>query len=272
MSSIEKIFCINLKDNIARWNNVDSINKRIKDIYGDTLYIERFEAVDSRQNGVDVLKTNNLKLQPINISTGMYFYYSPGALGCFLSHYNVWKKIVEDRISYTLIIEDDIATDTLFNFLKNKTIVSEKIENTEFLFLSKRVFYNKPYIDFWGAESYVLSYKGAQKLLKSIENPSVFDRINDFEEAANVIKYFNSKKIELPKQNKTISANSIIVPNDRLFSLCCHKNCSTETYLKHSIYSCVQLKNTLSNNSNIIKDIKSWGAKPSEIEKYLKTL
>lgn len=32
---------------------------------------------------------------------------TPGEIGCILSHYNLWKKIVEDGIPVTMILEDD---------------------------------------------------------------------------------------------------------------------------------------------------------------------
>jgi GR25 family glycosyltransferase involved in LPS biosynthesis len=272
MPDIEKIYCINLKHNTDRWTSINSINEKIKKTYDNNLCIERFEAVDSRENQIKCLTAHNLKLNPFNLSMGMYFYYCPGAIGCFLSHFSIWKKIIENKISYTLIIEDDIAPSELLQFLNDKKNISEKLENNEFLFLSKRVFHNKPYIDFWGAESYILSYAGAKKLLHSIKNPSVFNEIDNFEEWGNIVKYFSVKKIELPKQNKNIPENSIIVPNDRLLSLCCHAKCDNSVLLKYSVHPCINLKNALSNKSNINQQFKPWGAKMHEIENYLENI
>ncbi|MDE0380937.1 MAG: glycosyltransferase family 25 protein [Rhodospirillales bacterium] len=32
---------------------------------------------------------------------------SPGEIGCFLSHYSLWERIVDDKIPYAIILEDD---------------------------------------------------------------------------------------------------------------------------------------------------------------------
>jgi GR25 family glycosyltransferase involved in LPS biosynthesis len=37
-----------------------------------------------------------------------------GGIGCALSHYNVYKKIVKDKIKKCLILEDDIIINTNF--------------------------------------------------------------------------------------------------------------------------------------------------------------
>lgn len=37
-----------------------------------------------------------------------------GEVGCFLSHYNIWKKIVDENLKDALVLEDDIRFDSFF--------------------------------------------------------------------------------------------------------------------------------------------------------------
>lgn len=37
-----------------------------------------------------------------------------GEVGCFLSHYNIWKKMIEQNITDALILEDDIRFEPYF--------------------------------------------------------------------------------------------------------------------------------------------------------------
>lgn len=37
-----------------------------------------------------------------------------GEIGCFLSHYHVWKEIVERGYQSTLVLEDDIRFEAFF--------------------------------------------------------------------------------------------------------------------------------------------------------------
>ncbi len=48
---------------------------------------------------------------------------SKGAIGCALSHYNIYKKIVEEKIEKAIILEDDMILDNSFS------VVSEAIGN-----------------------------------------------------------------------------------------------------------------------------------------------
>ncbi|XP_065068694.1 glycosyltransferase 25 family member-like [Rhopilema esculentum] len=31
-----------------------------------------------------------------------------GEVGCFLSHWNIWKEIVANKLEYVLVLEDDV--------------------------------------------------------------------------------------------------------------------------------------------------------------------
>lgn len=61
---------------------------------------------------------------------------SPGEIGCALSHIRVWQKIVDQKIDYALILEDDVVLDKrLINLLTIDTFYSKydliNFSNTE---------------------------------------------------------------------------------------------------------------------------------------------
>jgi len=37
-----------------------------------------------------------------------------GEIGCFMSHYNVWKKMVKEHVNTALILEDDVRFEPYF--------------------------------------------------------------------------------------------------------------------------------------------------------------
>lgn len=115
-----------------------------------------------------------------------------GAVGCALSHAQIWQQLVDepnDEIQYALVFEDDIRIPKLFRKFMNQvmdTIISKgsEIDWDLFLFSSfcppsltsikctdeKHVLDHMPvkivrFNMFWSLACYVISRKGAKKLL-----------------------------------------------------------------------------------------------------------
>lgn len=93
LSWIDRIFVINLERSKRRLENVMSQARKYK------LNIERFPAVD----GSKLTDEEKKYIHPIC----KYFLCSTGSIGCGLSHYFILKKIVEENIDTTLVLEDD---------------------------------------------------------------------------------------------------------------------------------------------------------------------
>lgn len=93
------IFVISLEDSIHRKHEFDYYNsKYIKYSY--------FNAVDGKKINIDNLSENIIKKGCIN--------YSKGAIGCALSHLQLWEKCIElDKP--IIILEDDIIVSHNFN-------------------------------------------------------------------------------------------------------------------------------------------------------------
>lgn len=95
-------YVINLDRNPERWNTAKI---KIKDA-GFTNF-KRFTAVDGKNP--DELKYNwNLLNNPEFAEWDKEFIQYPGKQGCFLSHFNIWKEMIENNIPYSVILEDDV--------------------------------------------------------------------------------------------------------------------------------------------------------------------
>ena len=97
-----KIFVINLdsrKDRLARIT--DNLNRL-------GLEFERFQAVfmERDRNSPRVLNAP-LKFNPAKNRLFDFNLISPGALGCYYSHMLVWKKILDEKLDFAVILEDD---------------------------------------------------------------------------------------------------------------------------------------------------------------------
>ena len=159
---IDKIFVINLKDKEHRWKKFCDIDDRV----------ERFEAIDTR---TDPFICNNygLSIKPVGLTNELYFSQSFGAVGCYLSHYLLWKKVVDQNLKLVLILEDDARHTDVINFLsKDKSY----LDFYDLIQLNKRTDDNiqnyTRYFD--GTESYLLTNLGAKKLLDATHDHSHF--------------------------------------------------------------------------------------------------
>ena len=191
---INKIYFLNLDSKIERWNNLG----KIKDLKN----IEMFPAINSVENPM-IYKDYGLELNPVGFAHTLYFSSFYGAVGCYLSHYEMWKEIVNNKWESVLILEDDISKKSLNSFLRNFKI--EQYINYDLIQLSSR-------IGFGGTECYWLNYKAAKKLIKNTHDSTVFENIKPAEVITKAfIKYEYIKIDEWDWNNK----NSIVAPVDR---------------------------------------------------------
>lgn len=169
-----------------------------------------------------------------------------GEIGCALSHYNIWKKIVDNNIKKAIIIEDDVIIP--YNFDKVINECHNKIEY-DLLYLGRKIInseekiindtFVKPNYSYWTC-AYILTLSGAKKLIESdfINNILPVDEFlsimyNSFpyEEFK---KYFENKE----KLNVLSLKDLLIFPNENAFF-------DSDTY------------NSLPNNTKEIKFIEN---------------
>ena len=156
-SDIEKTFVINLHDKLSRWKCFDELE----------LGIERIEAVDTRRNGFAFEKFG-LKLDPPDKITKLYFSKNLGAVGCYLSHYVFWKKVVDEDLEYALVLEDDALVGDVKNLLESDIIPThfDGVDKPKLVQFNKRTELDKLPWWFDGTESYAINNKAARSLIK----------------------------------------------------------------------------------------------------------
>lgn len=163
---INKVYVINLKRRPDRW---DMIKKHFENT---GLELNRIDAVDG-----SLLTEKEVK----NITTPLSFQLaSNGMIGCWQSHVNIWKKIVDNNEDRVLILEDDAFPTKYFDKLEEYwALVPDEWDivylgclgssNIDRALNEKKIF--TPTVPL-ATHAYILSNVGAQKLV----NSGVFDK------------------------------------------------------------------------------------------------
>ncbi|XP_032082006.1 procollagen galactosyltransferase 2 [Thamnophis elegans] len=116
----DEIFMINLK------RRKDRRDRMLRTLYEQEIEVKLVEAVDGK-----MLNTSQLKALNIDMLPGYQDPYSSrvltrGEIGCFLSHYYIWKEVVSREMEKCLVIEDDVRFE--HQFKKKLTKLMDDIE------------------------------------------------------------------------------------------------------------------------------------------------
>ena len=166
---INKTFIINLERDRKRKENI------IKQLqYHNIQNYEFIKAVDG-QNGD--LQYYDFQVIPDWVEPFTSKVMTKGEIGCALSHYNIWKKIVSENLEYSLILEDDIIlcenfSEKLDSICSN---ILEELKEFDLLYLGRRPLNinNETKINdsiikvkySYGTHAYIVSNKCSKKLL-----------------------------------------------------------------------------------------------------------
>ena len=191
-----------------------------------------------------------LKDNKIFITNTFYDKCSEGQLGCFLSHFQLWKYIIKSNLDLAIILEDDVKIYSNFN----KTI-DTIYENLPVKFDYVHLFIHPdkqniqylegkdgdiiPAEDNFGTVAYIISLRGAKRLVKLVELLKIqapVDRQINFCIQHNFIKAFMIKKPFLLTKGE-------IMPNR---AIC-------ENSFKSTIWYSKKLKDTKKINEEFIK-------------------
>ena len=253
MNNNIKIYCINLVDS-SRQSYVNPL-----------FHCERIEAVDTRLNP-DICVGYGLTISPVNSTLKVLLETCPGTIGCYLSHYKIWQKIVKENISQALILEDDADFLDVDKFLQQDLSLL-KYENYDLVQLNKRPKHRHGKL-FTGSESYILNNESAKKLIKLTHEPILLKNVAAGD-APNVLKFFEdnpSAKPIVPKYPKM----SIICPVDVFMAMSCDKNVDKNIRLTCLLSEHIGLNKLYSKKSNIISEIPVWRMTQSMLSRYLK--
>src|SRR4051812_48515341 len=116
-----KTYIINLERSVQRREHILGEVKRYKLDYELTKAVE----------GAKLTEDDKERLCDMNEVRKYPDWLSPGMLGCSLSHYNVYKKIVDDNVDIALVLEDDVilpdSLPTLLADIKEQIATNEVI-------------------------------------------------------------------------------------------------------------------------------------------------
>ena len=118
-----KIFVVNLKSSVQRRKIME---RQLNDL---GLPFEIFEAI----KGDEVTKDEIERYYDMDFYKNRPDYFTAGAVGCTLSHYLIYKKMVEEKIEIALILEDDMAINK--EFPKILPQLAKEIRNHEVILL-----------------------------------------------------------------------------------------------------------------------------------------
>ena len=171
-----KCFVINLK------RRKDRLKKISSHLNSNGLKFVRFEAIDAEKSSCSLLNKNISQGGPLgNIPKG--------DLGCFQSHYSLWKHIANKENSPVLILEDDVRISNLgFKILNDvtwipkdsKIIKCERFGNNRHRILVSPILntifnFKLHYLlsKHSGTGGYILTPEGAKFLIKKSTNVTV---------------------------------------------------------------------------------------------------
>jgi glycosyl transferase family 25 len=180
---IDKIFVINLKSRTDRLENIKLLIDQLK---LDKKKIEIFEAVVGNKISNDEIN-NILSISSLdtllNKSTNHKDIRSKGAIGCYLSHYKIWEKVVNDNLNNVLILEDDIYYDAdnkefneYINSIPNNYDIAmlswfslwfDPLKNHKKNIIVNNYWNKYDSVNIFSTGCYLVSKKGAEKLIKN---------------------------------------------------------------------------------------------------------
>lgn len=204
-----KSFVINLDKDKKRYRNfIEQYNKNDISAYP----VERYSAVvgkDVKQD--DWLTDDTLQKLYTTEKRGYRTHHhdiTRGGTGCFISHYNLSKRLINDSENDAYLIFEDDTTFLSDTYGKIQSALKKLPENWDIvLFYTIRAIGRKENNDFnklksfWGMNCYIINKKGAEKLIKEVEENKIDGQID----------CYLSKMIQQGKINIYASSKQFII-------------------------------------------------------------
>jgi len=167
---------INLDKNKERWNNV---RRSYQQSDMTTIPLNRFSAVVGKKLNPEVYLSEEAQHELANNEKRGYrtrhYQLSRGGIGCFLSHYEIFKKLMQTDNDMYLIFEDDVAFPKNSQEQLSLAVQDAPKDWDVILFGFSRLHGYKEkekYVKamgFWGTGSYAINRRGAIKFIKECD-------------------------------------------------------------------------------------------------------
>lgn len=130
-------------------------------------------ATDFKSSDMD----GELARAEIYVDRAKYRNMTPSKTACSVSHIRVWRKIVERKLPAAIVLEDDVAVGPEFRSFVGRLrrelpadfdLVHLFVAVNRDVWSERAAAVDTPYVDFvpkWGRSAYMVSAKGARKLL-----------------------------------------------------------------------------------------------------------
>ena len=155
---VNNCLIINLDERIDLWNNLEFFRDKWIEINKN---VTRLKGVNYK-NQMGVIN-NFIKKNKLNLNGNGFRKTKEsllGELGCFESHYNCWKYVVDNNLDSCLILEDGIE------ILRDDFDSISIHDELDILFINEemKMDLNKNFIGY-GTQGYIVTKKGAKKLI-----------------------------------------------------------------------------------------------------------
>ncbi|XP_029946364.1 procollagen galactosyltransferase 1 [Salarias fasciatus] len=172
----DEVFMINLQ------RRTDRRDRMLSALYEQQIACKVFAAVDGKAMNVSEIHSMGIHMLPGYSDPYHGRPLTKGELGCFLSHYNIWKEIVERGLETSLVIEDDLRFEVFFKrrLMNLMSEVKDEGLDWDLIYIGrKRMQVDHPEkavpnihnlveadYSYWTL-GYMISLQGAEKLLKA---------------------------------------------------------------------------------------------------------
>uniref|UniRef100_A0A8C8JGK8 procollagen galactosyltransferase n=1 Tax=Oncorhynchus tshawytscha TaxID=74940 RepID=A0A8C8JGK8_ONCTS len=170
------VFMINLK------KRTDRRDRMLRTLYEQEIACKVIQAVDGKAMNISEINALGIHMLPGYSDPYHGRPLTKGELGCFLSHYNIWKEIAERGLKSSLVIEDDLRFEVFFKrrLMNLMSEVESQGLDWDLIYIGrKRMQVDRPEksvpnihnlveadYSYWTL-GYMMSLQGAQKLLRA---------------------------------------------------------------------------------------------------------
>lgn len=173
---VDKVYMINL---LRRPEKRDRMHKIFKEL---GISARTIDAIDGSTLSLTALKMMQMEIMPEYVDPYHNRPMNMGEVGCFLSHYIAWNKVVENNFTNIIVLEDDVRFEPFFNQKVN--YILKELEDLQLewdlIYLGRKRLTNnaEPFINgskylvrasysYWTI-GYILSASGAKKLIDAM--------------------------------------------------------------------------------------------------------